>query len=71
MARTKEFSRKRTKDDNVALVRNINSGNINIKKKKNNNDDPLDQGICENTTRHIHHDINTTMIGRKFQYVTR
>jgi len=69
MARTKEFSRKRTKDDNVhALVRNIN--NVNIKKDINN--DPLDQGLCENTTtRHAHHDINTTMIGRKFQYVTR
>ena len=71
MARTKEFSRRRTKDDNNvhALVRNIN--NINMKKDKNNND-PLDQGLCENTTtRHAHHDINTTMIGRKFQYVTR
>ena len=71
MARTKEFSRRRTKDGNVhALVRNIN--NVNIIKKDNNNNDPLDQGLCESTTtRHAHHDINTTMIGRKFQYVTR
>jgi len=79
MARTREFSRKRPKKDNGAYLSNKfhavhNNNNIkSVDQEKNRRDLDLSDNNNDNDemNRHVHHDINTTMIGRKFQYVTR